>query len=85
MNEAIDNPIAAFHPFSLILEPERVLQCMEESEQLRSLRRHLWRPLDKPLIGRAGTVLARLAEIDAEIDAQELDDAEFCDNDFPLH
>ena len=40
----------ALNPFSLIMEPELVLQTMERSQQLRGLRRHKLRPLDKPLI-----------------------------------
>lgn len=41
---------ADLNPFSLMMEPERVIQTMERSTQLRSLRRHKLRPLDKPLI-----------------------------------
>ena len=40
----------ALNPFSLMMEPERVLQTMERSLQLRGLRRHKLRPLE---IGRA--------------------------------
>ena len=40
------NPIS-LNPFSLMMEPETVLQAMERST---SLRRHQLRPLDKPLI-----------------------------------
>lgn len=43
------NPIS-LNPFSLMMEPELVLQAMERSQSLRSLRRHQLRPLDKPLI-----------------------------------
>ena len=43
------NPIS-LNPFSLMMEPELVLQAMERSTALRSLRRHQLRPLDKPLI-----------------------------------
>lgn len=43
------NPIS-LNPFSLMMEPEVVLQAMERSSSLRSLRRHKLRPLDKPLI-----------------------------------
>lgn len=43
------NPIS-LNPFSLMMEPETVLQAMERSTALRSLRRHQLRPLDKPLI-----------------------------------
>ncbi len=44
------NTTAALNPFSLMMEPELVLQTMERSQQLRGLRRHKLRPLDKPLI-----------------------------------
>ncbi len=40
----------ALNPFSLMMEPERVLQTMERSAQLRGLKRHKLHPLDKPLI-----------------------------------
>jgi len=37
-------------PFSLMMEPERVIAAMESSAQLRGLRRRKLHPLDKPLI-----------------------------------
>ena len=43
------NPIS-LNPFSLMMEPENVLQAMERSKSLGALRRHQLRPLDKPLI-----------------------------------
>lgn len=43
------NPIS-LNPFSLMMEPELVLQAMEHSKSLRALRRHTLHPLDKPLI-----------------------------------
>lgn len=63
------------NPFSLMMEPERVLQTMERSQQLRGLRRHKLRPLDKPLIPYTSEALASRAAFDAMIDAQEMDDA----------
>jgi phytoene/squalene synthetase len=62
------------NPFSLMMEPERVLQTMERSQQLRGLRRHKLRPLDKPLIPYTSEALASRAAFDAMIDAQEMDD-----------
>ena len=62
------------NPFSLMMEPERVLQTMERSQQLRGLRRHKLRPLDKPLIPYTSEALASRAAFDAMIDAQESDD-----------
>ena len=63
----------ALNPFSLMMEPERVLQTMTQSTQLRSLRRHKLRPLDKPLIPFTSAALASRAAYDAMIHAQELD------------
>ncbi len=40
----------SLNPFSLMMEPESVLQAMERSQSLRGLRRRQLRPLDKPLI-----------------------------------
>ncbi len=65
--------LQAFNPFSLMMEPQRVLHTMEHSQQLRSLRRHKLRPLDKPLIPYTSEALASRAAFDAMIDAQELD------------
>jgi hypothetical protein len=65
--------LEALNPFSLMMEPERVLHTMERSQQLRSLRRHKLRPLDKPLIPYTSEALASRAAYDAMIDAQELD------------
>ncbi len=63
----------ALNPFSLMMEPERVLQTMAHSQQLRSLRRHKLRPLDKPLIPLTSAALAARDAFDAMIDAQDLD------------
>lgn len=40
----------SLNPFSLMMEPEAVLQAMERSESLQRLRRRKLHPLDKPLI-----------------------------------
>lgn len=62
------------NPFSLMMEPELVLQTMERSQQLRGLRRHKLRPLDKPLIPYTQAAIASRAAFDAAIDAQDLED-----------
>ncbi|MDH4451323.1 MAG: hypothetical protein QE265_12160 [Rhodoferax sp.] len=62
------------NPFSLMMEPELVLQTMERSEQLRGLRRHKLRPLDKPLIPYTKEALAARAAFDAAIDADDFED-----------
>ena len=63
----------ALNPFSLMMEPELVLQTMERSEQLRRLRRHKLRPLDKPLIPYTQQAIDSRAAYDAAIDAEELE------------
>jgi hypothetical protein len=65
------NTAIALNPFSLMMEPERVLQTMERSQQLRGLRRHKLRPLDKPLIPYTDEALASRAAFDAELDREE--------------
>ena len=64
----------AINPFSLMMEPELVLQTMERSQQLRGLHRRKLRPLDKPLIPYTQEALASRAAFDAAIDAQDFDD-----------
>ncbi|MCX7240257.1 MAG: hypothetical protein WCK83_02720 [Burkholderiales bacterium] len=64
----------AMNPFSLMMEPELVLQTMENSQQLRRLRRHKLRPLDKPLIPYTQEALASRAAYDAAIDAEDFED-----------
>ena len=62
------------NPVSLMMEPELVLQTMERSQQLRGLRRHKLRPLDKPLIPYTKEALAARAAYDAAIDAEDFED-----------
>lgn len=68
------------NPFSLMMEPELVLQTMERSQQLRGLRRHKLRPLDKPLIPYTKEALASRAAYDAAIDAEDME--ALADSDF---
>lgn len=56
------NPIS-LNPFSLMMEPELVLQAMERSSALRALQRRQLHPLDKPLIPYAGGSGALPAEV----------------------
>ena len=67
------NTTAALNPFSLMMEPELVLQTMERSQQLRGLRRRKLRPLDKPLIPYTAEALAARAAYDAAIDAEDFE------------
>jgi hypothetical protein len=47
---------------------------MERSQQLRGLRRHKLRPLDKPLIPLTKEAVAARAAFDAAIDADDFED-----------
>ncbi|GDX56114.1 hypothetical protein LBMAG30_02770 [Comamonadaceae bacterium] len=63
----------SLNPFSLMMEPELVLQAMERSEQLQRLRRHKLRPLDRPLIPYTQQNLDSRAAFDAAIEAEEFE------------
>ena len=39
------------HPFSLMINPEAVLEALERSDSLAGLQAQVFRPLDKPLLG----------------------------------
>ena len=44
-------------PFALLMDPERVVRAMEQSERLGRLQRRLCCPLDNPVLThQAGTV-----------------------------
>jgi hypothetical protein len=67
----------SLNPFSLMMEPEVVLQAMERSKTLRSLRRRQLRPLDKPLIPFSDShVISDDAELfaDSESSLADLDE-----------
>ncbi len=53
----------SLNPFSLMMEPETLLQAMERSTTLRLLRRRQLHPLDKPLIPYA---VSAVEEVDDE-------------------
>jgi hypothetical protein len=57
------------NPFVMMMEPQAIIDAVHASGELRSLRRKVWRPLDKPLIPKA--LAAELAEFDAAIDTAE--------------
>lgn len=54
-----------FNPFAHLVSQEEVLDTLRRSEALASLRSKIYRPLDKPFLA----CFAKLAEVDAEIDA----------------
>jgi hypothetical protein len=58
------------NPFTMMTNPQAILQAMEGSERLNHLQRRICRPLDRPLIPKKGGA-ADLAAFDHEIDAAE--------------
>jgi hypothetical protein len=58
------------NPFTMMTNPEAILQAMEGSERLNRLQRRVCRPLDRPLIPKKGSA-ADLAAFDQEIDLAE--------------
>jgi hypothetical protein len=60
--------------FTMMTNPEAILQAMQGSERLNRLQRRVCRPLDRPLIPKKGSA-AELAAFDHEIDEAEEDAA----------
>ncbi len=56
----------AANPFALMMDPESVFAALAHSDRLARLKSRVCRPLDKPLIARAG---AEAAAFDELIDA----------------
>jgi hypothetical protein len=71
--------IAANNPFALMLEPQQVLEAVEGSRTLRSLRQQQYLLLDRPSVPAAN---ADLAMFDAELD--DSPDEEFDAGDAPV-
>jgi hypothetical protein len=51
------------------MNPTEVIRAVESSERLRRLRRHICRPLDRPVVPNA--VGLEAAEFDALLDGRE--------------
>lgn len=63
--------VAGPSPFGLMVSPEVILQRIERSEQLASLRKRVLRPLDAPWIMRtAGKRSAAMDAADAAIECE---------------
>lgn len=56
----------ATNPFTMMTDPEAILQAVERSDRLNRLQRRVCRPLDRPLIPKVKA--ADLAAYDDEID-----------------
>lgn len=64
----------ALNPFSMMTDPEVILQAVERSERLNRLQRRVCRPLDRPLIPKVSA--ADLADFDREIDLAADDESD---------
>lgn len=51
------------NPFSLLMNPQAVLEALENSERLGQLNSRICRPLDKPLAPRESADAAQAAEV----------------------
>lgn len=56
------------NPFTMITDPELILQAVGRSERLKRLQRRVCRPLDKPLIPKRSGPAADLGAFDRAID-----------------
>ena len=66
---------ALANPFVMMTDPETILLAVERSERLNRLSRHVYRPLDRPLIPKvaAKDTAAFDHEIDAAIDEEVIE------------
>jgi len=64
----MDKPLLVSNPFALMMNPEDVLHAMQHSERLSRLTRRICKPLDKPLLPKAG---AEANALDPDVDDSE--------------
>ncbi|MDH3209182.1 MAG: hypothetical protein OEM00_00775 [Burkholderiaceae bacterium] len=69
----------ASDPFAFMMNPAAVIQAMEKSERLNTLKRRICRPLDKPLIARTAPTV-EVDDCDDELEASS--DTDDFDNEF---
>ena len=66
----MDKSLLVSNPFALMMNPDDVLHAMQASDRLSRLQRRICKPLDKPLLPKAG------AEVEVtDDDAEDGDDA----------
>ena len=56
------------NPFTMMTDPELILQAVDRSERLKHLKRRVCRPLDKPLIPKVSAAGSELSAFDQAID-----------------
>ncbi len=68
----MDKSLLVSNPFALMMNPEDVILAMHHSDRLSRLHRRICKPLDKPLLPKAGP---EVDAFDHEVDdAVEVDD-----------
>ncbi len=60
--------IHAANPFTLMLDPQTVLDRIEHSERLEALQRRVCRPLDRPLLAKVAS--ADVSAFDSAVDGE---------------
>lgn len=50
----MDKSLLVSNPFALMMNPDDVLHAMQASDRLSRLQRRVCKPLDKPLLPKAG-------------------------------
>lgn len=50
----MDKSLLVANPFALMMNPADVVEAMERSDRLARLQRRVCKPLDKPVIPKAG-------------------------------
>jgi len=65
------------HPFSLMMNPQDILDAVERSARLGGLQRRVCRPLDRPLIPHT---LTEIELFDRSVDAGMIPDEDLDDD-----
>ena len=64
------------NPFTMMMDPEAILQAVERSDRLNRLQRRVCRPLDKPLIPKIVPTEQQAYDLAVELDDSEDDAAQ---------
>jgi hypothetical protein len=60
------------NPFVMMTDPEAILLAVERSERLNLLRRHICRPLDRPLIPKVRSKDAEAYDHEVDLDDDDV-------------
>lgn len=65
----MDKSLLVSNPFALMMNPDDVLHAMQASDRLDRLQRRICKPLDKPMLPKAGA--DQQSAFDHEVDDSE--------------